>query len=236
MMPAYTITGFDASAQTAEETANPEMNVPKAMWQAVLISGLAGWVLLSAVVVAAPDLAAAAATGDQSFLSIIRAATPDWTHGVLYTAIGAAQFCCGLACVTAASRLTWAMARDDGLPGARRLRRIGRYRTPAVAIWTVAAVAGAFAYLPYTAVAVVCAVFFYIAYVIPTTCGLVTFGRWPRSGPWQLGRSYPPLAVVGVLGCAGLVVLGVRRPIRSSCGWSPGWSSECLPSGLDIFA
>jgi amino acid transporter/thiamine kinase-like enzyme len=212
MMPAYTLTGFDASAQTAEETANPEVVVPKAIWQAVLLSGLAGWLMLSAVVLAAPDLTAAAAAGDQSFFWIIRAATPQWTHGILYTGVAAAQYCCGLACVTAASRLTWAMARDGGLPGARRLRRIGTHKTPSVAIWAVAAVAAAFTLLPYSAIAAVSAVFFYIAYVIPTACGLMTFGRWPRVGPWHLGRYYPPLAVLCVLGCAGLVVLGMQPP------------------------
>lgn len=213
MMPAYTITGFDASAQTAEETVNPEVNVPKAMWQAVLLSGLAGWLMLAAVVLAAPDLAAAAAAGDQSFFWIIRAATPPWTHGILYTVVAAAQYCCGLACVTAASRLTWAMARDGGLPWARRLRRIGTHKTPSVAIWTAAAVAVCFAlFLPYAAIAAVSAVFFYIAYALPTACGLLTYGAWPRVGPWHLGRWYPPLAVASVLGCAGLIVLGMQPP------------------------
>src|SRR5262249_7625205 len=141
------------------------------------------------------------------------AATPRWTHGILYTGVAAAQYCCGLACVTAASRLTWAMARDGGLPGARRLRRIGRHRTPSVAIWTVAAVTVLFALsCPSSAIAAVSAVFFYIAYVIPTTCGLLSYGRWPRVGPWQLGRWYPPLAVACVLGCAGLIVLGMQPP------------------------
>jgi amino acid transporter/thiamine kinase-like enzyme len=213
LLPAYTITGFDASAQTAEETAAPEVNVPRAMWQAVLVSGLAGWVLLSAVVLAAPDMAAAAAAGEQSFFWIIRAATPNWTHGILYTGIGAAQYFCGLASVTAASRLTWAMARDGGLPFARRLRRVGTHLTPSAAIWAVGTVAVAFAlFIPYSAVASVCAVFFYIGYVVPTACGLATYGRWPWTGPWHLGRWYPPLAVMGVLGCAALILLGMQPP------------------------
>src|SRR5581483_874495 len=150
----YTLTGFDASAQTAEETRDPERNVPRAIWQAVLISGLAGWVMLSAVVLAAPDMNAAAAAGDQSFFWIVRAATPRWTHGILYTGVIAAQYFCGLATLTATSRLTWAMARDTGLPFARRLRRIGTHKTPSVAIWTVGAVAASFAvFVPYTAIA-----------------------------------------------------------------------------------
>ena len=116
LLPAYTMTGFDAAAQMAEETRDPERNVPKAIWQAVVISGLAGWVMLSAVVLAAPDMTAALAKGDKSFFFIIRGATPRWTHGLFYIFIGAAQYLCGLAVVTSCSRLTWAMARDGGLP------------------------------------------------------------------------------------------------------------------------
>ena len=213
LMPAYTFTAFDASAQTTEETRDPEVNVPRAIWQAVLISGLAGWVMLAAVVMAAPDLDAAAGAGEQSFIWIVRAATPRWTHGTLYTCISAAQYFCGLACVTSASRLTWAMARDGGMPLARRLRRIGTHRTPSVAIWTIGAVAALLPLLvSYDTIASICAVFFYIAYVVPTACGLVTYGRWPRVGPWHLGRWYPPLAVVCVLGCVGLLVLAVQPP------------------------
>ncbi|MEO2088563.1 MAG: amino acid permease, partial [Gemmataceae bacterium] len=54
--------------------------------------------------------------------------------------------------------------------------------------------------------------FFYVAYAVPTACGLVRYGRWPRLGPWHLGRWYPPLAAVGVVGCVGLVALGVQPP------------------------
>lgn len=212
LLPAYTLTGFDAAAQTVEETRDPDVNVPKAIWRAVLISGLAAWLMLLAVVLAAPDMDKAAAAGKESFFWIIREATPRWAHGALYTGIAAANYFCGLAVVTAASRLTWAMARDAGMPFSRRLRRIGKHRTPAVAIWAIGAVAVLTAFLPYDAIASVCAVFFYIAYVVPTACGLVTYGRWPRTGPWHLGRWYPPLAVVSVLGCAGLIVLGMQPP------------------------
>lgn len=223
LMPAFTITGFDAPAQTSEETKDPEVNVPRAMWQAVLISGLAGWVMLSAVVMAAPNVDAAAAAGSQSFFWVIREATPRWTHSALYTGVAVAQYCCGLACLTAASRLTWAMARDGGTPLARYLRRISEKRkTPAVAIWAVCAVGVGCAMLPYTAIASVCAVFFYIAYVLPTACGLVTYDRWKEKvGKWHLGRWYPPLAVVSVLGGLGLVVLGMQPP-NEIAGWIVG--------------
>jgi len=31
-------------------------------------------------------------------------------------------------------------------------------------------------------------------------------------GPWQLGRWFRPLAVVSVIGCGGLIVIGVQPP------------------------
>jgi len=100
LMPAYTLTGFDGAAQMAEETRDPERNVPKGIWQAVLISGVAGWIMLCAVVLAAPDLSEAAKLGDGAFVFIIRVATPRWTHAICYTCISVAMYLCGLACVT----------------------------------------------------------------------------------------------------------------------------------------
>ena len=63
LLPAYTLTGFDASAQTSEETVNPTHAVPRGIVRAVLISGIAGWIVLSAVVLAAPDVDRAAEQG-----------------------------------------------------------------------------------------------------------------------------------------------------------------------------
>src|SRR5262249_36168305 len=131
----------------------------------------------------------------------------------LYVGIDAAQYVCGLATLTAASRLTWALARDNGLPFSRALSRVGSHHTPSVAIWSVCAVAALFAVcLPYTAVAAVCATFLYIAYIVPTMCGLLRPGRWPRVRAWQLGRWYRPLAAVAVLAGLFLIVISFQPP------------------------
>ena len=199
-----------AAAQMAEETRDPERNVPKSIWQAVLISGLAGWIMLSSVVLAAPDLDEAAGKGEKAFVFIIREAIDSQlTHGICYTCISVAMYLCGLACVTSASRLTWAMARDDGLPFARPLSRIGKHKTPAMAIWAATALVLGAAKVGYETISSVSAAFFYLAYAVPTACGLWMYGKWPRMGPWHLGRWYRPLAVICVLGCVGLLVLSI---------------------------
>ena len=116
LLPAYTLTGFDASAQTSEETHHPTQAVPRGIVRAVLVSGIAGWIVLGAVVLAAPDLDRAAQRGEQCFYCIVGEVVPNWLRLPLYAGIAAAQFLCGLAVVTSVSRMAYAFARDGGLP------------------------------------------------------------------------------------------------------------------------
>jgi amino acid transporter len=214
LLPAYTLTGFDAPAQTAEETFDPGRNVPRGIVRSVAVSGLAGWVMLAAIVLAAPDMDEAASKGDQVFHWILRETVPEPLRTVLYAGAIAAMYLCGLAVVTSTSRLVYGLARDGGLPFATALRRIGSHHTPSVAIWAVAGVSALFAVaVPYEACAAVCAIFLYLAYVLPTALGFLTHGRrWTRMGPWHLGRWYRPLAVVCVLGCVLLIIIGMQPP------------------------
>jgi amino acid transporter len=90
-----------------------------------------------------------------------------------------------------------------------------RFRTPPAAVWGVATAAVLFtAYTPvYTTITAVCVILLYVSYVLPTAIGLVAHGRWwTEFGPWQLGRWFRPLAVVSVLGCVGLIVVGMQPP------------------------
>ncbi len=215
LLPAYTLTGFDASAHAAEETVGAAEHVPQAIVRAVAVSGLFGWVMLSAVVLAVPDLDAVAAAGDTAFPAALTAVLPGGLAQALFIGIGVAQYLCGLATVTSASRMAYAFARDGGLPGSALLRRVHPTRgTPAAAIWAVACAALALnALVPYATIAAACAVLLYVSYVLPTFLGLLAYGRrWTRMGPWQLGVWYWPLALVAVSGCAGLLVIGVQPP------------------------
>jgi amino acid transporter len=96
------------------------------------------------------------------------------------------------------------------------LRQVSvRFRTPAVAIWSVSVLCIAFTvYTPvYSTITTVCVVLLYVSYVIPTAIGLCTFGRtWSEMGPWNLGRWFLPLAVVCIGWCGLLIVVGVQPP------------------------
>jgi amino acid transporter len=225
LLPAYTITGFDASAHAAEETVGAARRVPRGIVGSVLASGLAGWVMLAAIVLALPNPDAAARQGDQVFFWALWEVLPPWVALALFAGIALAQYLCGLATVTSASRMAFAFARDGGLPGSALLRRVSpTFRTPAAATWVVAAAAVLFTvYTPvYTTITAVCTIFLYISYVLPTALGLVAFGRWwTHVGPWHLGRWYRPLAVVSVLGCVGLIVIGMQPP-NDKAAWVVG--------------
>jgi amino acid transporter len=216
LLTAYTITGFDASANTAEETMNAAVGVPRGIVSAVAVSGLAGWVMLCAVVMAIPDLHQAAAMGASSFGWVLGSVLPRGLARFIYVGIAVAQYLCGLAAVTSASRLAYAFARDGLLPLSHRLKVVSeRYRTPTFAIWTVALGAAlATVYTPvYEIMAAAAAILLYVSYVLPTALGLVAYGRrWTVMGPWDLGRWYRPLAALSVLGCVALVVIGVQPP------------------------
>jgi amino acid transporter len=216
LLPAYTVSGFDASAHTSEETVGAAIHVPRGIVRSVLVSGVFGWVMLSALIVAIPDMDHAAKQGESAFHTIMTDLFPPGLAIPLYIGLGIAQYLCGLATVTSASRMAFAFARDGGLPFSSVLRQVsGVYRTPPYAIWTVAIASVLFAvYTPvYSTIITVCTIFLYLSYIIPTALGFFAHGRsWTRMGPWHVGRLYRPLAVVCVAGGGLLIGIGMAPP------------------------
>jgi amino acid transporter len=225
LLPAYTITGFDASAHVSEETVGASASVPRGIVRSVLVSGVAGWVLLSAAVLASPSLPGAAAQGEGAFLWIMRGVLPRALAIALCAGIVVAQYLAGLATVTSASRMAYAFARDGGLPYSAAVRWVcPRRRSPVVAIWAVAAVSVVFTlHTPvYSTITAVCTIFLYVSYVLPTALGAWAHGRtWTTMGSWDLGRWYRPLAVLSATGCAALIAIGMQPPNERSA-WVVG--------------
>ena len=216
LLPAFTMTGFDASAHTAEETIGASKAIPKGMIHSVLWSGVFGWIMLAAIIIAAPSLDKAAGQGAGSFVWIMSQVVPTPIRALLFVLIGVSQYLCGLATVTSTSRMVYAFSRDGGLPWSNVLRRIShRYRTPVPAIWTVAILMIGFTvYTPvYTTIAAVCAIFLYVSYLLPVAAGLAVYEKsWKKMGPFDLKGWYRPIAVVCVLGCLVLIYIGVQPP------------------------
>src|ERR1700734_4074974 len=196
LMAQYTFTGYDASAHMTEETHNAARSGPRGIVMSIVISLIAGWILLIGVTFAiqrgnyANEALAGTAAPGQIFIDAIGRTGAEL---LLLVVIGAQLFC-GMSSVTANSRMIYAFSRDGALPGSRIWHRVNkRTRTPTNAIWLAAGGAlilglpypwNAAAYGAVTSIAVIG---LYIAYVLPTFLRLRQGQNFKR-GPWHLGR------------------------------------------------
>ncbi|MBI5823015.1 MAG: amino acid permease [Chloroflexi bacterium] len=214
----YTITGFDASAHTSEETQDAQVNVPKGMWTAVFWSWTFGLVAVAAYVLTMPNIDEAGAAGWGSFNYMWAASRmPGWLSLFLAAGMVVVNYICALAGLTSTSRMMYAFARDGGLPGSATLAHVSTaHRTPTYAVWVSAALALlSTVYAPYYLVlAVACAVFLYISMVMPIAAGLLAEGtdKWKEKGPFNLGGLSKPNAVLAIIFGIVLAISGFFPP------------------------
>jgi amino acid transporter len=206
LLAQYTFTGYDASAHMTEETHEAAVAGPKGIVNSIIVSLVAGWVLLIGVTFAIQNYSHALAapdTGVPPAQIFVDAAGLTTAKFLLLIVIGAQLFC-GMSSVTANSRMIYAFSRDGALPASAFWHKINpRTRTPTNAIWLAAA--GAFILgLPYlwnatayAAVTSIAVIGLYIAYVLPTFLRLRAGERFVR-GPWHLGRWSRPIGIVAV--------------------------------------
>ncbi len=218
LLAQYTLTGYDASAHMTEETHQADVSGPRGVYRSVVISVIFGYILLLGVWYAVQG-----STGYSAALSFqletanvaapaqifLDATSKGLTIFMLLIVLGA-QFFCGMASVTANSRMIYAFSRDGALPGSKHWHKINkRTRTPTNGIWLAVTLSwllvapaywrgSAVAYFAVTSIAVIG---LYIAYVMPTFLRLRAGDNF-KPGPWNLGkwsRFVGTVAVVWVL-------------------------------------
>ncbi len=227
LLPVYTITGYDASAHTSEETVKAAQSVPRSIVSATLWASLIGWVMICSITLAIPDLAVAAGQGWTMFFETMNAIMPSGLKTVLYAAILVAQLLCGLATVTSASRMLFAFSRDGGLPvGSKELASVSpKYRTPVVAIWTAAVLQILYVFAAqfivvdglniYTIVVNSTLVFLFLSFAIPLLCGMLAYGtsKWPTPGPWAMsGGLYKLVSGLAMVGMVIIFYIAIQPP------------------------
>ena len=220
LLAQYTFTGYDASAHMTEETHNAAIAGPRGIVWSIVISLIAGWILLIGVTGAIQNYAAESTAVTPAAQVFIDAVGHNLGLFLLFIVVGA-QFYCGMSSVTANSRMIYAFSRDGAVPGSEFWHRINpRTRTPTNSIWFAAV--GAFILgLPYLispvayfAVTSIAVIGLYIAYGLPILLRLLAGEHFQR-GPWHLGRwSYIVgwLAVIWIAFIAILFVLPQVAP------------------------
>ena len=241
LLAQYTITGFDASAHVSEETKGARVNAPKAIVRSIYISAIAGLLLNIGFLAAVPNdkgidqLATLSNFSILAPVNIFQAVLGSVAVKLLVLISAMGQFFCGLASVTANSRMIYAFSRDGGLPGSRIWHKINpKTRTPTNAVWLgvcTAGVVGALALIQkdgysvaFFALTGICVVGLYISYVIPIFLRLRNKGF--EQGPWNL-KGYSK--IVGWLSVIWVVFISVLffAPLFPQWKW---WSSSDVNS------
>ncbi|MGV4795048.1 amino acid permease [Rhizobium sp. F40D2] len=228
LLPIYTITGYDASAHTSEETVKAAHSVPRGMISSVLWSTLFGYIMLCSFVLMIPNMDDAAKQGWNVFFWAMDSQVNPVIKEILYLAILVSQWLCGLATVTSVSRMIFAFSRDGGLPASKALSKVSpQYRTPVAAIWTGSILSVLFVWFTsldimkigdtpvYTIVVSCTVIFLFFSFAIPITLGLFAWGtsKWDKMGPWNLGEGlFKLFAGLSIIAMVLIFILGIQPP------------------------
>ncbi|EEH17962.2 hypothetical protein PABG_00525 [Paracoccidioides brasiliensis Pb03] len=197
LQAAYTLTGYGMVAAMCEETQNPHHEVPKAIVLSVVAAGITGIVYLVPLLFVLPpvELLRAVASGQPIgllFKTVTGSAAGG--SGLLFLLLGI-QIFAGIGALTAASRCTYAFARDGAIPGSRLWRRVNkRFDVP---LWglTLSTLIDCLlgliyfgsrqAFFSFTGVATIC---LSTSYGVPILISVVRGRTKVRNAPFSLGK------------------------------------------------
>ncbi|QRV83248.1 amino acid permease [Ceratobasidium sp. AG-Ba] len=174
----YTLEGAETSAQVAEEAQNAEWLAPIGIAASIVGSWFIGLIYLLALLFSIQSIPSVQST---SFAIPIAQLYYD-------------AFLAACTCFTASSRLLYALARDNAIPGKKAFMSLNRFQAPWVGVWlsaTVAIIISA-AYIgsvvAFNAILSSAAIAVMLSYLQPILCRVL----WPESmgerGPFHLGR------------------------------------------------
>ncbi|KAI1334037.1 amino acid/polyamine transporter I [Xylariaceae sp. FL0016] len=193
----WAFTGFDSVIHMSEETRTAKEAVPRAMFWSILTNGVMGLVMVVIAMVAMGPVDNVL-DAKSALIGILMSATRSKTMTtVLIGGIFTTSFCSTLATIASVSRLTWAWARDGGLPGYLGYVN-SKHRVPVRAVVVTVTIIGLLcllnlgssAYIVFGAIAALSSLALYLSYAIAIACML--YSRLTTQvvyGEWRLGRA-----------------------------------------------
>ncbi|GAA5899064.1 hypothetical protein JCM8208_002992 [Rhodotorula glutinis] len=201
LLAQFTITGFDASAHMAEETADAGRAAPFGVLISVGASACFGLFYLLSLLFSMQDYQATL-DSSQPVLHIFTDAFGKTGGSVAFAYIILCVTLCGTFSVTSNSRQFFAFARDSGLP--RWFDKVDeRTEAPIRTVWLAVVLAFCLA-LPslgsavaFTAVTSIATIGLYISYIIPIAIAGFDQARFRTlRGPFHLGPLSRPVALI----------------------------------------
>src|SRR5579875_1275885 len=227
----YTYTGYDASAHMSEETRSASITAAKGVVNSIVVSAIAGYLLIMALTFAIKNLNTVAASGGFAVITLLEQALgKGGAEALLFIAV-MGQLFCGMSAVTAASRMLYAFSRDRATPGWRLWSKLNASHVPYLGVILIAFLAFLLA-LPawssqtafvYVAITSVATIGLYIAYILPVYLRLRA-GDSFDPGPWSLGRWYKVLDIVAIIWVVFICILFILPTTEAAVPWSSQFS------------
>jgi amino acid transporter len=202
----WAMSGFDAPFHLSEECAIADVSSPRAIVLTSAIGGIFGWVLQVVVAYTVVDIGAVLNSDlGQPWATYLLQVLPAKTALATLALTIIAGFSMGQGCMVAASRVTYAYARDGCFPMSRYWRKVNRYtKTPVNAVWFNCAVGVVLCCLIFAGEVAILAIFSvgaiacFVAFTIPIALRVFIVGSRFRRGPWHLGAFGKPVGAAAV--------------------------------------
>lgn len=230
----WTYTGYDASAHVAEETVMARLNSAWGVFLSVAVSSIVGYIMLLTLTLHIPNGLAGIAdvvAGENSpavLYIVYQNFDTRIFSDIIAIIIGVAMWLCGLSSITSMSRMWYAFARDNGMPGSSLIKQIHpTLRTPvwAIVITCTLAVLLTVYSVVYSVIVAVSTTALYLAYGIPIYLNLRNkLGKkgeytTPKTAPWSLRGFGPVINVIALLWIIFITIL-FSIPPNELAGWS----------------
>ncbi len=128
LQAAYTLTGYGMVASMCEEVQQPHREVPKAMVLSVAAAGITGVIYLIPILFVLPNVQTLLGVANGQPIGLLFktvTGSAGGGFGLLFLILGILFFA-GTGALTAASRCTYAFARDGAIPGSRIWSRVNQ--------------------------------------------------------------------------------------------------------------
>lgn len=221
LQASYTLTGYGMVAAMCEEVQNPKQEVPRAIVLSVAAAGVTGLVYLIPVLFVLPkvgDLLAVANGQPIGLLFKIVTGSAAGGFGLLFLILGILFFA-GVGSLTAASRCTYAFARDGAIPGSRMWSKVNYKRdiplnslllsTAVCCLLGLIYFGSSAAFNSFTGVATIC---LSSSYAIPILISLLHGRKHVQNSSFKLGRFGFAINSVTML-CIGFAVVLFCMPV-----------------------
>ncbi|CAG8948754.1 hypothetical protein HYFRA_00001875 [Hymenoscyphus fraxineus] len=208
----WTMSGYDAPFHLSEECSNANIAAPRAIVMTSGVGGLAGWALQLVVAYTVADIPAVIDSSlGQPWASYLVQVMPQNTALAILALTIVCGFSMGQGCMVAASRVTFAYARDDCFPASNWIKKVNKHTyTPVNAVWFNTAIGICLLLLIFGGSVAIGAIFSVgaiaamVAFTIPIFIRVFFVGDRFRAGPWHLGKFSKP---IGMMSCAFILIM-----------------------------